>query len=111
MKNKNTIITAAVVILLLGLAYLQFRTWHNFNWTSFWNISKDTDPVTAGVTQARHARFKTTFPIEAVAPQAAESAAGVATTVRTVGTLAAFGGRGGLGGARADRQRVDRHRR
>lgn len=45
MKNKNTIITAAVVILLSGLAYLQFRTWHNFNWTSFWNISKDTDPV------------------------------------------------------------------
>jgi len=45
MKNKNTIITAVVILVLSGLAYLQFRTWHNFNWTSFWNISKDTDLV------------------------------------------------------------------
>src|SRR5271163_1045625 len=43
MKNKRTLITALVTIVLLAFAYLQFRTWRTFQWGVFWKLSKEAD--------------------------------------------------------------------
>jgi hypothetical protein len=40
MSKKRILITAVVVVVLLGLAYLQFRTWKTFNWSVFWQETK-----------------------------------------------------------------------
>src|SRR3954469_18935423 len=34
-SNKNILFTVLVVAVLLALAYLQFRTWRKFDWTTF----------------------------------------------------------------------------
>lgn len=40
MTKKRALITALVVVVLLGLADLQFRTWKAFNWSVFWEETK-----------------------------------------------------------------------
>ncbi len=37
MKNKRILVYAAVLAVLLALIYLQFRTWRNFDWGTFWS--------------------------------------------------------------------------
>jgi uncharacterized protein (TIRG00374 family) len=36
MNNKRNYIYAVVLIVLAALVYLQFRTWRNFDWATFW---------------------------------------------------------------------------
>ncbi|HEV7218039.1 MAG TPA: lysylphosphatidylglycerol synthase transmembrane domain-containing protein [Terriglobales bacterium] len=40
MKNKRILVYAAVLAVLLALIYLQFRTWRNFDWGTFWGQFK-----------------------------------------------------------------------
>ncbi|MGH9512260.1 MAG: lysylphosphatidylglycerol synthase transmembrane domain-containing protein [Terriglobales bacterium] len=37
MKRKNIALYAAVLAILLALMFLQFRTWRNFDWATFWS--------------------------------------------------------------------------
>jgi len=37
--------TVIVVAVLAGLAYLQFRTWRNFQWQVFWDQTSDARPL------------------------------------------------------------------
>jgi uncharacterized protein (TIRG00374 family) len=37
MKVKRILLYAAVLTVLLALTYLQFRTWRNFDWATFWS--------------------------------------------------------------------------
>ena len=37
MKNKRILVYAAVLTVLLALIYLQFRSWRNFDWGTFWS--------------------------------------------------------------------------
>jgi glycosyltransferase 2 family protein len=37
MKNKRILVYAVVLAVLLALIYLQFRTWRNFDWGTFWS--------------------------------------------------------------------------
>jgi glycosyltransferase 2 family protein len=37
MSRKRILVTAMVVAVLAILVYLQFRTWKNFDWTTFWS--------------------------------------------------------------------------
>src|SRR5450755_1417266 len=45
MKNKHIFISAIVLAVLLALMYLQFRTWRNFDWATFWRQFKSINPV------------------------------------------------------------------
>lgn len=36
MKNRRILLYGAVLAILLGLIYLQFRSWRNFDWATFW---------------------------------------------------------------------------
>jgi uncharacterized protein (TIRG00374 family) len=51
MKVKRIVITVAVVVALLALAYLQFRTWKRFDWGTFWDETSRANPwkILAGV--------------------------------------------------------------
>src|SRR3954454_21872607 len=35
MNKKRVLITSVVIVVLVGLAYLQFRTWRKFDWEMF----------------------------------------------------------------------------
>lgn len=37
MKTKRMLVYAAVLSVLLALVYLQFRSWRNFDWSTFWS--------------------------------------------------------------------------
>jgi uncharacterized protein (TIRG00374 family) len=37
MKNHKVLLYGIVLAILLGLIYLQFRTWRNFDWATFWS--------------------------------------------------------------------------
>src|SRR5579864_7183844 len=43
MKYKRALITIFITILLLGFAYLKFRTWRAFQWGIFFKLSKEAD--------------------------------------------------------------------
>ncbi len=45
MKNKQTLITVAVLAILAGLIYLQVRTWQRFDWHRFWAETEDTRKI------------------------------------------------------------------
>src|SRR5436190_1490008 len=44
MKRKRALVMLVVVALLLVLGYLQFRTWRNFDWHTFFADSRHLDP-------------------------------------------------------------------
>jgi hypothetical protein len=46
MKNKKRVlVTAAVLVILAGLIYLQVRTWRKFDWQRFWAATGETHKV------------------------------------------------------------------
>jgi uncharacterized membrane protein YbhN (UPF0104 family) len=45
MNKKRAMATVIVVAVLAGLAYLQFRTWRNFQWQVFWGQTSDARPL------------------------------------------------------------------
>ena len=46
MKNKKRVlVTAAVLVILAGLIYLQVRTWRKFDWQRFWAATGETNKV------------------------------------------------------------------
>jgi|SRR3954467_3961896 uncharacterized protein (TIRG00374 family) len=45
MNKKRAMATVIVVAVLAGLAYLQFRTWRNFQWQVFWDQTSDARPL------------------------------------------------------------------
>ncbi|MGH9530282.1 MAG: lysylphosphatidylglycerol synthase transmembrane domain-containing protein [Terriglobales bacterium] len=45
MKTKNIFIYAAVLAVLLALIYLQFRSWRNFDWDTFWSQTGQVNKV------------------------------------------------------------------
>jgi hypothetical protein len=51
MKTKRILVYAAVLSVLLGLVYLQFRSWRNFDWGTFWSQTGQVNKwqVAAGV--------------------------------------------------------------
>ena len=51
MNAKRIVITVAVVMALLALAYVQFRTWKTFDWSTFWDETGRANPwkILAGV--------------------------------------------------------------
>jgi len=45
MKNKQFLIYGLVLAVLAVLMYLQFRTWRNFDWPTFWSHWKHINPL------------------------------------------------------------------
>jgi hypothetical protein len=45
MKNRRIFIYAIVLAVLLALMYLQFRTWRNFDWATFWGQTGHVDKL------------------------------------------------------------------
>src|SRR5512134_499640 len=43
--RKHALTTLAVVVVLAGLAWLQFRSWQDFDWKVFLSQTKDVDPL------------------------------------------------------------------
>lgn len=43
MKKRQYVITAAVLAILVGLIYLQVRTWRKFDWDRFWAATQHTN--------------------------------------------------------------------
>jgi len=44
MSRKRILLTAVVLTVLAILVYLQFRTWKNFDWSTFWNEWERVNP-------------------------------------------------------------------
>ncbi|HUQ50461.1 MAG TPA: lysylphosphatidylglycerol synthase transmembrane domain-containing protein [Terriglobales bacterium] len=45
MKKRQVFITLAVVVLLVVLAYLQFRSWRHFDWQTFLRLTAEADKL------------------------------------------------------------------
>jgi uncharacterized protein (TIRG00374 family) len=41
MNKKRVLVTTVIVLVLVALAYLQFRTWRNFNWQVFFEQTRE----------------------------------------------------------------------
>src|ERR1700720_267511 len=44
MGKKRSFVLALVAVVLAVLIYMQFRTWKNFDWTTFWAQGKRISP-------------------------------------------------------------------
>jgi uncharacterized protein (TIRG00374 family) len=44
MKTKRILVYGVIAAILAALIYLQFRTWKNFDWPTFWGQSKQISP-------------------------------------------------------------------
>jgi len=45
MNKKRVLVTAVVIAVLVGLGYLQFRTWRSFNWQVFFEQTRQANPL------------------------------------------------------------------
>jgi len=45
MDKKRILAYAVVTAILAALVYMQFRTWKDFDWTTFWDQSKQVNPL------------------------------------------------------------------